>query len=139
METAAILSIARRYWPQVLVAIGIAGLLVSVFWIKGQRDAARRDRDAARTELSQAKADLALARTDAAAKERASVERQADVATVAAQTKELTDAIKTVPDTQPDAVRVALGCERLRRAGRSIAGISACGGLGGGTEATPAP
>lgn len=35
----------RKYWPQLLMFAGVAALLVSVFWIKGQRDDARRERD----------------------------------------------------------------------------------------------
>lgn len=133
-------ALVRRYWPQALVLIGVAALLVSVLWIKGQRDDARDERDKAQAELTQAKADLALARTDAAAKERASVERQADGVKVAAQTKELTDAIKTVPDTQPDAVRVALGCQRLRAAGRTAdADLPAVCRSGDGAQARPTP
>lgn len=139
MGSVTIWALVKRWWPQALVIGGAVALLVAVLWVKGQRDDARRERDAARTELSQAKADLALMRTDAAAKERAAVERGTDTAAVAAQTKELTDAIKTVPDTAPDAVRVALGCQRLRQAGRTPdADLPAVCRSGDGTEARPA-
>lgn len=56
----------------------------------------------------------------------ASEQRRDDDATIARQEKELHDAVAKVPDSAPDATRIALGCERLRRAGTDTSGIPAC-------------
>lgn len=45
MEALTIGAILRRYWPQLLMTVGSLALLASVFWIKAQRDDARRERD----------------------------------------------------------------------------------------------
>lgn len=58
----------------------------------------------------------------------ASEQRRDDDATIARQEKELHDAVAKVPDSAPDAVRIKLGCERLRRAGQDISRFPACAG-----------
>jgi len=103
-----------KNWKAIL--IGVVGLtaLISVWLLNGARARAIKQRDAAREELVMAKAELSVLRVDAAAREQAATNRVKDTAEVAAQQKELVDAIKDIPDTTPDSIRVALGCERLR-------------------------
>ena len=79
----------------------------------------------AREDLKTAEATITLLRVDAELKETAAVERQEDTAEVAEMEKELIDAIKDVPDEKPDAVRVALGCKRLRAQGYREADLPA--------------
>lgn len=117
----------------------ILALLIAAIWLWIGWDGAADARDQARLELAQAEAEIALLRKDAALKEQAAEERQADTAEVAQAEKEMVDAIKDVPDEGPDAVRVALGCERLRRAGRVGAGLPAICRSGGGAEAGSDP
>jgi uncharacterized protein HemX len=109
-----------------ILALGV------VMW---RADAISAQRDAAREALVHAEAELVLLRTDAALKETAAEERQRDTEAIAAAEKELIDAIKEVPDSQPDAVRVRLGCERLRRAGHLDADLPAVCRSGSGVEA----
>lgn len=117
----------------IIIALALA-LGIALWW--SQRVAEQRDE--ARAALALAEAEMKLLRTDAGLKEIAAEERQADTAAVAQVEKELIDAIQEVPDEQPDAVRVRLGCERLRRAGRLDADLPAVCGLGGGSQASPA-
>jgi len=117
------------------VAIGMA-LALAVCWWGWTRAAGARDE--ARTALTLAEAEIALLGTQAALVETAAEERQADTAAVEQAEEDLIDAIAKVPDTQPDAVRVRLGCERLRRAGRLDAALTAEGGPCSGIEAGPA-
>lgn len=62
----------------------------------------------------------------ARADELAAGQRLTDTIAVNRQEEALRDAIETIPDTAPDAVRIRLGCERLRASGRDTAGIPAC-------------
>ena len=62
----------------------------------------------------------------ARADELAAEQRITDTIAVNEQERTLRDAIADTPDTAPDAVRVQLGCARLRAAGTDTAGISAC-------------
>ena len=114
------------------VAVALLGLAI-VFWIGWSR--AANARDEARENLRTAEAQLTLLRVDFGLRETASVERQNDTAEVANMEKELVDAIKTVPDSAPDLVRVRLGCERLRKAGYLDADLPASCGPVGGTQA----
>jgi len=82
-----------------------------------------------------AAADVAIQRANvkalernAAASEKASAERVSDAEEVIQIKKELEDAVAQIPDSVPDAHAVALGCERLRRAGRDTSSIPACSG-----------
>lgn len=61
---------------------------------------------------------------DAEANAAASDARVADAIAITEQRKDLVDAIAEVPDSVPDAVRVQLGCQRLRRAGTPEADLS---------------
>jgi hypothetical protein len=78
------------------------------------------------------KSNLAVTTTNAAAHEKAADERLVDDRAVATQEKEMHDAIHSVPDSAPDAARVRLGCDRLRRAGKDLSRIPACSGSPGG-------
>lgn len=83
--------------------------------------------DAMKVERAQLIADKALLiaavkslETNLAAKEQASIERQADTKAVDDMKEELHDAIRDIkPGTAPGAATLALGCERLRRAGKT--------------------
>jgi hypothetical protein len=74
------------------------------------------------------------ARADALAADR----RLTDTIAVSNMEKGLRDAIATTPDTAPDAVRIRLGCERLRRApGTNPASLPAICRSSGGSQARP--
>jgi hypothetical protein len=62
----------------------------------------------------------------APANDRASNQRATDTITNARQEQEMHDAIHATPDTAPAPSSLVLGCERLRRQGKSLAGIPAC-------------
>ena len=92
---------------------------------------------------AKAQAQIALANAEAVKKakdadEVAAVERVSDALENAKAEQELTDAIVETPDTVPDAVRVQLGCERLRRAGVSDLPAPCRPSGSDGAEARPA-
>lgn len=116
------------------IAIGAAIALALCWW--GWSRAADQ-RDEARASLKLANAEITLLKTDATLKETAAIERQNDTAAVAAAQEELLHAIAQVPDSTPDAVRVQLGCERLRRTGRIDADLPAACRSDGGSQASP--
>jgi hypothetical protein len=101
---------------------------------------AGRDAAKSRADAERAAASVQALNTARTADEVAGVARVNDALEGAAQQEELTDAISTVPDTLPDDTRVALGCERLRRAGTDTAAIPACTGpdRSDGAQAAPA-
>ena len=114
-------------------AIGMALAFAAMFWLNKHHTEQLRD---AQANLALADAQITLLKTDAALKETASKERQDDNAAIDAAEKELVNAISQVPDSQPDAVRVRLGCERLRAANpdRLDADLPAVCRPSGGTE-----
>lgn len=77
-------------------------------------------------ELAIEKANTKALQEKARADDLASKQRLTDTIAVNRQEKELRDVVATIPDETPDRVRIALGCERLRRSGQSTAGIPAC-------------
>jgi apolipoprotein N-acyltransferase len=83
-------------------------------------------------EADRTRSNLVVVQKNAAAAEQAADERLADQAAVTQQEKETHDAIHSVPDSAPDAARVRLGCERLRRAGKDIGRLAACSGFASG-------
>lgn len=85
-----------------------------------ERDAKRR------TEAAWARANDAARITDTAAREAAADQRLADTLRTLQTEKELTDALKDLPDARPSDRRIALACERLRRQGDDTASIPAC-------------
>lgn len=76
-------------------------------------------------EAALAKANADYLRQKALADEAAAQQRITDTIAVNQQEQELRDAIATTPDTQPDAVRIRLGCQRLRASGASPASLPA--------------
>lgn len=73
----------------------------------------------------------------ARADELAADRRLADTLAVGKQEKELLDAVAKAPDGVPDAARIALGCARLRQAGRDTTRIPACSGPPSGAQTHP--
>jgi hypothetical protein len=94
----------------VLIAAVLIGIKVHDHRVIAAHEAAQRAKDA--------QASLEAERRANALREAAAAQRQTDTLAVAKSERELIDAIKQVPDEKPDPVRVRLGCERLRRAGR---------------------
>lgn len=108
-------------WWRALVGFAVAAPL---FFLLGQCDGRRSERAVA--DAARAEANVQAAKTDQAATSKAADERVADAAVVTAKERELVDAIADTPDTAPDAVRVRLGCERLRQQGTDTTAIPAC-------------
>lgn len=110
-------------WGRLLLAFVLgAALTAPLAYCKGEK-AAQAQAAAARAE-----ANVEAMKTNAAATEQAAEERLADAVTVTKQEEELIDAIQSTPDSAPDAVRVALGCQRLRAQGADPATLpAACG------------
>ncbi|MGL5735489.1 MAG: hypothetical protein ACRCYS_11535 [Beijerinckiaceae bacterium] len=135
MQLSMILGLLRRFWPVLVCGVALA----SVVWMKASRDAARADLKIVREELTEKKAELAFLKVDAAAKENAARDRVIETAAVAASEKVLIDAIQTVPDSAPDPVRVALGCQRLRSQGTPDANLPGVCRLDGRSKAGSQP
>lgn len=121
------------------ILAGVGGLMIVALAICyiGWTNAANA-RDDARDKLAAAEAELVLTKADLALKQTAAEERADDEAEVQEMREELVDAIREVPDTVPDDVRVRLGCERLRRRANSVgADLPDVCRPEGGTEARP--
>lgn len=105
------------------LALGFV-IAAPLFFLLGQCDgkSTQRKIDAA----ARAEANVEAMKTDAKATEKAAAERVNDATTVAANEEVLLDAIQDTPDTAPDAVRVRLGCARLRAQGTDISTFPAC-------------
>jgi hypothetical protein len=116
----AILAFITTWWKLAVAFIAVA----SLSFLLGQCDGRKSER--ARSDAARAEANVQAMKTNQVATEKAAEQRVKDATTVAAQEEELIDAIQTVPDTAPDAVRVRLGCERLRKQGTNTADIPAC-------------
>lgn len=95
----------------VLVAALVAGAAAPLAYCEG------KDTAQAQYEAALHKANNRFLQQKARADELAADQRLADHVAVNAQEKELLDAIHSVPDEAPDAVRVRLGCQRLRASG----------------------
>lgn len=83
------------------------------------------DRDVRRARAL-AEANARAISTDTAARAAAADQRLADTLRTLQTEKDLTDALKDLPDARPSDRRIALACERLRRQGDDPAAISAC-------------
>lgn len=106
--------------PLRFVRLGAGVALLAWLWL-GWGAAARRA-DRLDDQLRQERARTIAAERRIAAMARAEVERAADDRHLDSMRKDLTDAIAAVPPGgAPDAASVALGCARLRRAGRTDA------------------
>jgi len=108
-----------EYARILVVALAVGLLCFNLGNCAGKRQA-RSEAAAARAE-----ANVEAMKTDSGAKEQAAIERIKDATTVSENEKGLIDAIEDTPDTAPDAVRVKLGCERLRAAGANPAALPA--------------
>ncbi len=112
-------------WGRLVLAVLVTfALTAPLAYCKGE-DAAESRAAAARAE-----ANVEALKTNTVAVNQAATERLEDATTVAENEKELIDAIQDTPDTAPDAVRVQLGCERLRKAGTDPANLPASCGPG---------
>lgn len=111
---------------------GAALLLLATFAL-GRCDGARRE--AMRQEAARATAVVEAMGRNAGAHTDAAAARAADTAAIVQQKKELIDAIQSIPDTHPDPVRVALGCQRLRAQGGRDANLPAVCRSPSGAEA----
>lgn len=69
-----------------------------------------------RMETAIEKANVETLRQKARADELAAAQRLTDTIAVSRQEQELRNVVAQTPDSLPDAARIALGCERLRRA-----------------------
>lgn len=107
------------------VRLAATALLVGLLTFNlGQCEGRRSER--ARADAARAEANVEAMKTNQVATDAAAAERVEDATEVAAQEERLIDAIEDTPDEAPDAVRVRLGCERLRQQGTDTAAIPAC-------------
>lgn len=113
-----------------VLLIVVAVIAALWFWGHTRYRAGVHD-ERARAELALEQANRRFLEQKARADQLAADRRLADTVAVNRQEKELLDAIEDTPDSAPDATRVALGCERLRRAGRDTSRIAACRRPGG--------
>ena len=125
----------QRTWQTLAVSALLILAALTLGYLKGSATAR------AKADAERAAANVVAITTARNADEVAAVERVDAALTIAEQKEDLTDAIASTPDTAPDAVRVALGCERLRQAGTLDADLPApCGREGaGGAEAQARP
>jgi hypothetical protein len=98
-----------------LLAAGIA------LYIMGRGDGR------AKADAERAVANVEAMKTNETANANAAEDRVADAEQVLELKEELTDAVAEIPDDVPDAVAVALGCQRLRTQGTDTSAIPACG------------
>ncbi len=115
-----------------MILLGLI-VLIGVLW----SCVAKRDREM--IERANDEANVAAAKVQAETREQAAEERVADDRASRQTEKELTDAVAPVPDSAPDAARIALGCQRLRRAGARDAGLPGPCRPEGGVQASARP
>lgn len=128
-----ILNFARSWWKAALGIVLGALLCWPVASCQGRKDGRAQMQLA--VERANAKALEQSRRADAIAAN----QRLTDTIAVNQQERTLRDAIASTPDSAPDAARIALGCERLRRANRGrSADLPAVCRSGGGGQARPA-
>lgn len=116
----AIPALAARWWK---LALGIVLGAVLCFPLAQCRGERIGKQEAA---LALEQANTRYLTQKARADDLAAEQRLTDTIAVNEQERNLRDAIADTPDTAPDAVRIRLGCERLRRAGTDPASIPAC-------------
>lgn len=107
-----------RAWIQkarysIITGLAVAGLCLPLGYCAGHRSA------------SGPAIDTKAVATNELARDNADQARAADGITITKHEQELTNAISTVPDTKPDPVRIALGCQRLRAQGAAEADLPA--------------
>ncbi len=118
--------LSSRFAKPALIGLAIL-LALGALWGWGQmRYRAGVHDERVRAELALEQANRRFLEQKARADQLAADQRLADTVAVNRQEQELLDAIDDTPDSAPDAVRVRLGCERLRQAGRDPSRIAAC-------------
>lgn len=101
----------------IITGLAVAGLCLPIGYCSGvQAEKARRD-------AAQALANVQAMQVAEQAGEAAAEDRVKDALAAEQIRQELIHAISEVSDAQPDAVRVALGCERLRKQGAGEADL----------------
>lgn len=126
------IAIALAFLGRYKLVFGIAalgGIALLLVYCSGKAEGARAAEEAL------AQANFEAIAIDTTARENAARARVADAEAVAEQKEEMIDAIQSVDDTLPDPVRIALGCQRLRAAGKDTTLIPACGRSSGAAEA----
>lgn len=108
-------------WGRTILIVFVAATLsFTLGYCKGKSSAK------AQHEVALAKANAKALDVNMVASEAAAAARVDDALLVDHIQKELSDAIEKTPDTAPDAVRVQLGCARLRAQGTDTTAVSAC-------------
>ncbi len=102
-----------------ITGLAMAGLCLPLGYCTGVKT------ERARSEAARALANAKALELDAHAGVAAAEDRVKDALTVERHEKELIDAIADIADDQPDRVRVALGCQRLRAQGTGEADLPA--------------
>ena len=110
--------LSARAWLQkaqssIITGMAVAALCLPLGYCAGRRAA------------SSPAIDTKAVATNEQARDNADQARAADGITIIQHEQELTNAISEVPDTKPDPVRVALGCQRLRAQGTVEADLPA--------------
>lgn len=122
---AAALTFITTWWKFILAAVAAVLLSYQV----GSCDGYRSGKAAMQAALD--RANVAALQQKARADDLAATQRLTDTIAVNRQEQELRNAISTTPDTAPDAVRIRLGCERLRASGANSGGLPAVCRSGG--------
>lgn len=120
ITSAALASFGASWWK---AAVGFL-LAAPLFFLLGTCDGRKTERKI--QAAARAEANVQAMKINQKATDQAAAERVNDATTVAANEEVLLDAIQSTPDTAPDAVRVKLGCERLRAQGTDISSLPAC-------------
>lgn len=110
----------------ILTGVAAVALCLPLGYCKGYK--AAKSKAAAELAL----ANVAVLQKTKTADDAAAVERVNDALASAQTEQRMTDAISDTPDTAPDAVRVQLGCQRLREQGGAEADLPAVCRPGGG-------
>ena len=127
-----LLPASLKEWLRILVvALLVAGITYPLARCSGEKS------ERARQTLLLEKANRLYLEQKARADTLAANQRLTDLIAVQQRERDLRDAIASTPDSAPDAVRIQLGCQRLRAAGRDTSGIPACSRPAGGTQAGP--
>lgn len=122
---------------KIAAGVGLALLVALVFcWVGWSRADNRADTEAAGRKSAEAA--VALLQADVALREMADLRREADRQGVRDMERAYEVAISEVEDSAPDAAGLALGCERLRRAGAPGVPLPSICGATGATQADPA-
>lgn len=106
-------TLIRKARTSIITGLAVAGLCLPLGYCAGRRAAPPPAIDTKAVAINER------------ARDNADQARAADGITIIQHEQELTNAISQVPDTKPDAVRVALGCQRLRAQGAVEADLPA--------------